>query len=173
MQIYLGLGTNIEREKHLAAGLDALAAMFGDLQCSAVFESEPVGIKSGPFFNMVVMAHTTLPLAELSVQLKHIEANNGRYAPDRKGLPLDIDVLLYGDWAGDFDGLVLPRAEILRNAFVLWPLSMLAPDYVHPVAGVSLADLWRDTAIEQALKPVPFQWRGYALTPETLLPAKA
>ena len=51
-------------------------------------------------------------------RLKSIEADNGRYAPDRKGLPLDIDVLLYGDLVGDFDGLV-PRAEILKNACVV------------------------------------------------------
>ncbi|MFP6544892.1 2-amino-4-hydroxy-6-hydroxymethyldihydropteridine diphosphokinase, partial [Pseudomonas aeruginosa] len=42
--------------------------------CSPVFESEPVGIKSGPFFNLVVSARTDLPLAELSLRLKHIEA---------------------------------------------------------------------------------------------------
>lgn len=121
--VYLGLGSNVERERHLHAGLDALAGFLHDLRCSPVFESEPVGIKSGPFFNLVVSARTDLPLAELSLRLKHIEADNGRYAPERKGLPLDIDVLFYGDLVGDFDGLVLPRAEVLKNAFVLWPLS--------------------------------------------------
>lgn len=126
--VYLGLGSNVERERHLHAGLDALAAFLHDLRCSPVFESEPVGIKSGPFFNLVVSARTDLPLAELSLRLKHIEADNGRYAPERKGLPLDIDVLFYGDLVGDFDGLVLPRAEVLKNAFVLWPLSELAPN---------------------------------------------
>ncbi|MGE9115853.1 2-amino-4-hydroxy-6-hydroxymethyldihydropteridine diphosphokinase, partial [Escherichia coli] len=76
-----------------------------DVRCSAVFESQPVGIKSGPFFNLVVSACTDLPLMELDRRLKFIEADNGRYAPDRKGLPLDIDVLLYGDLVGNFDGL--------------------------------------------------------------------
>lgn len=132
IQVYLGLGSNIERETHLRAGLDALATFLVDIRCSAVFESQPVGIKSGPFFNFVVSAYTDLPLMELDRRLKFIEADNGRYAPDRKGLPLDIDVLLYGDLVGNFDGLILPRAEILKNAFVLWPLSLIAPDRVHP-----------------------------------------
>ncbi len=83
--VYLGLGSNVERERHLHAGLDALAGFLHDLRCSPVFESEPVGIKSGPFFNLVVSARTDLPLAELSLRLKHIEADNGRYAPERKG----------------------------------------------------------------------------------------
>nr|WP_314530463.1 2-amino-4-hydroxy-6-hydroxymethyldihydropteridine diphosphokinase [uncultured Pseudomonas sp.] len=167
--VYLGLGSNIERESHLRAGLDALASFLTDLRCSAVFESQPVGIKSGPFFNLVVSAHTDLPLMELDRRLKFIEADNGRYAPDRKGLPLDIDVLLYGDLVGNFDGLILPRAEILKNAFVLWPLSLMAPERVHPEVGKTLAELWRDAQIDQVLAPVEFEWQGQQLTPGTLL----
>jgi len=167
-RIYLGLGSNIDRERHLCAGLDALAAFLVDMHCSAVFESQPVGIKSGPFFNLVVTALTDLPLTELDRRLKFIEADNGRYAPDRKGLPLDIDVLLYGDLVGNFDGLILPRAEILKNAFVLWPLALIAPELVHPGAGVNLGRLWREASIDQVLAPVPFQWRGQQLTPATL-----
>ena len=168
-QVYLGLGSNIEREPHLRAGLDALAGFLIEVRCSAVFESQPVGIKSGPFFNLVVSAFTDLSLMELDRRLKSIEADNGRYAPDRKGLPLDIDVLLYGDLVGNFDGLILPRAEILKNAFVLWPLSMMAPDRVHPEVGKTLAELWRDAQIDQVLAPVAFEWRGQQLTPSTLL----
>jgi 2-amino-4-hydroxy-6-hydroxymethyldihydropteridine diphosphokinase len=168
-QIYLGLGSNIERERHLRAGLDALAGFLVDVRCSAVFESQPVGIKSGPFFNLVASAYTDLPLKELDRRLKSIEADNGRYAPDRKGLPLDIDVLLYGELVGNFDGLVLPRAEILKNAFVLWPLSLMAPDRLHPEAGKTMAHLWRDSHIDQVLAPVAFEWRGQPLTPSALL----
>ena len=168
-QVYLGLGSNIERELHLCAGLDALASFLTDMRCSAVFESQPVGIKSGPFFNPAVSAYTDLSLTELDRRLKTIEAENGRYAPDRKGLPLDIDVLLYGELVGDFDGLILPRAEILKNAFVLWPLSLMAPDRVHPEVGKTMADLWRDAQIDQLLAPVAFEWQGQHLTPNALL----
>ena len=167
-QVFLGLGSNIERETHLQAGLEALAAFLQDMRCSAVFESQPVGIKSGPFFNLVVSAFTDFPLNELDRRLKFIEADNGRYAPDRIGLPLDIDVLLYGDLVGNFDGLILPRAEILKNAFVLWPLSLMAPERLHPVAGQSLGTLWRESQINQVLAPVAFEWRGVQLTPPGL-----
>ena len=170
-RVYLGLGSNIAREQHLCAGLDALQTLLGELSCSPVFESHAVGIKSGHFYNMAVTATTDLPLHELDQRLKMIEADNGRYAPDRKGLPLDIDVLLYGDLVGDFNGLHLPRAEILRNAFVLWPLSILAPGRVHPLAGQSFAQLWQEARIEQSLWPVAFTWRGRALTPQALLDA--
>jgi len=164
-RIYLGLGSNIDREAHLHAGLDALAGFVQDIRCSWVFESQPVGIKSGPFFNLVVTGLTDLPLLELDRRLKFIEADNGRYAPERVGLPLDIDVLLYGDLAGNFDGLVLPRAEILKNAFVLWPLALIAPEVVHPGVGKTFAALWAEARIDQVLAPVAFSWRGEQLTP--------
>jgi 2-amino-4-hydroxy-6-hydroxymethyldihydropteridine diphosphokinase len=167
-QIFLGLGSNIEREKHLHAGLEALDGFLQQMTCSPVFESQPVGIKSGPFFNLVVSAYTDLPLMELDRRLKFIEADNGRYAPERKGLPLDIDVLLYGEQVGNFDGLILPRAEILKNAFVLWPLSLIAPDRLHPGVNTSFAELWRDARIEQVLAPVAFEWRGKQLTPAVI-----
>lgn len=169
--IFLGLGSNIEREQRLVAGLDALAEFIRDLRCSPVFESRPVGIKSGNFYNLVVSGYTELSLHELDRRLKFIEADNGRYAPERKGLPLDIDVLLYDGLVGSFDGLELPRAEILKNAFVLWPLALLAPEAVHPVAGKPFAELWATAQIDQQLWPVPFAWRGAELTPAALLQA--
>ncbi|HUE90767.1 2-amino-4-hydroxy-6-hydroxymethyldihydropteridine diphosphokinase [Pseudomonas sp.] len=169
--VLLGLGSNVEREVHLRAGLEALAGLLSEMRCSPVFESQAVGIKSGPFFNLVVAGYSDLPLGELDRRLKFIEADNGRYAPERKGLPLDIDVLLYGDLVGNFDGLILPRAEILKNAFVLWPLSLLVPARLHPGEQRSFADLWQTAQIEQQLQPVAFQWRDAELTPAELIQA--
>lgn len=172
-RVFLGLGSNVQREVHLCAGLDALAGVLSDMRCSPVFESHAVGIKSGNFFNLVVVGDTELPLLELDRRLKFIEADNGRYAPDRKGLPLDIDVLLYGEQVGNFNGLILPRAEILKNAFVLWPLALLAPQVCHPVDGRSFAELWASAQIDQQLWPAAFQWHGVELTPAELLPARS
>ncbi|MFC3609425.1 2-amino-4-hydroxy-6-hydroxymethyldihydropteridine diphosphokinase [Stutzerimonas tarimensis] len=169
--VLLGLGSNVEREKHLSGGLDALATILVDMRCSPVFESLAVGYKGANFYNLAVAGLTTLPLMALDRRLKFIEADNGRYAADRKGLPLDIDVLAYGDLVGNFDGLVLPRAEILRNAFVLWPLALLVPDQRHPGEDKAYADLWGEARIEQALWPAPFEWQGQALTPDWLLEA--
>ncbi|WP_312916554.1 2-amino-4-hydroxy-6-hydroxymethyldihydropteridine diphosphokinase [Stutzerimonas kunmingensis] len=167
--VMLGLGSNVQRIERLHAGLDALAELLQDMRCSPVFESLAVGYKGDNFYNLVVAGYTDLPLTELDRRLKFIEADNGRYAPDRKGLPLDIDVLLYGELVGNFHGLLLPRAEILKNAFVLWPLALLAPTVKHPAAGEAFADLWAQSSIDQQLWPVPFQWRGSGLTPADLI----
>lgn len=168
-RVLLGLGSNMRREKNLTAGLDALELMLGDMQCSPVFESLAVGYKGDNFFNLVVSGTTPLSLTELDRRLKFIEADNGRYAPDRKGLPLDIDVLMYGDLVGNFHGLELPRPEILTNAFVLWPLAHLVPTIRHPRAGRSFAELRSVSTIEQRLWPVAFRWKDQELTPAAML----
>lgn len=170
--VLLGLGSNAQRMKHLTAALEALEELLGPLQCSPVFESLAVGYKGENFYNLVVRAETQLSLLTLDRQLKSIEADNGRYVSNRKGLPLDIDVLTYGDQVGTFgDGLVLPRPEILHNAFVLWPLALLVPEQIHPSAGQSFVQLWQEAHIVQQLWPVAFQWRDQALTPQALLAA--
>lgn len=167
--VLLGLGSNVERERNLTAGLDALSQLLGNMRCSPVFESHAVGYKGDNFFNLTVAGTTELPLMELDRRLKFIEADNGRYAPDRKGLPLDIDVLMYADLVGNFHGLELPRPETLRNAFVLWPLALLAPEVLHPLAGQTFAELWQAARIDQQLWPTAFRWRETELTPPQLL----
>lgn len=170
-RVLLGLGSNVRRQKNLGAGLDALQQLLAGMRCSPVFESLAVGYRGDNFYNLVVAGDTELPLMELDRRLKFIEAENGRYAPDRKGLPLDIDVLMYADQVGNFHGLELPRPEILKNAFVLWPLALLAPELRHPLDGRSLADLWQASTIDQRLSPVSFCWKGTELTPATLIQA--
>ena len=169
--VLLGLGSNVGRERNLGAGLDALSLLLSDMRCSPVFESHAVGYKGDHFFNLAVAGHTSLTLMELDRRLKFIEADNGRYAPDRKGLPLDIDVLMYDDLIGNFHGLELPRPEVLKNAFVLWPLSLLVPDVRHPQDGRTFAELWRTARIDQQLWPTAFRWRENELTPLELLQA--
>jgi len=171
-EVFLGLGSNIQREKNLCAGLNALADFLTELRCSPVFESEAVGYQGEHFYNLVAYAQTDLPLLELSQRLKTIEADNGRYAPNRQGLPLDIDILLYGNTVGSQHGIVLPRAEILKNAFVLWPLALLAPNHIHPEQKQCFAQLWQAMPKTQRLWPVAFNWQGKALTPADLLANK-
>lgn len=170
VEVYLGLGSNLDRETHLRAGLDALQELFGQLDCSPIFESEPVGIRSARFLNMVVRVKTRMPLLKLVQNLKRIEAVNGRFAlPAKKSLSLDIDVLLYGQQTGVYGSVELPRGEIVKNAFVLWPLAILAPDGLHPVLQRSFFDLWQQAQIEQRLWPVAFVWQGQQLTPQAML----
>lgn len=161
--VYLGLGSNIERERYLVAGLDALQLLLGELALSPVYDSPAIGFDGQPFLNMVVGASTELPLAALATRLRHIETEHGRPANATRfsARQLDIDILTYGDLVGEFGGVTLPRGEILENAFVLRPLAELAPRAQHPVDGRSFAELWAAfDQRSQVLARVDFSWRG-------------
>jgi 2-amino-4-hydroxy-6-hydroxymethyldihydropteridine diphosphokinase len=143
-QVFLGLGSNLGREKNIRAGLLALENSFGDVKLSTMYESESVGFKGSNFYNLVVSLQTDLTIAELSKTLKKIEDENGRVRTGPKYSPrtLDIDILTYGNFVGMEAGIELPRAEITENAFVLLPLSELAPHELHPQLQRSYAALW-------------------------------
>lgn len=166
-QVYLSLGSNLDREKNIVAGLDALAQQFGDLQISRVYESESVGFKGSRFFNLVVGITTDKTIAALSEALKKIEDENGRVRTGPKYSPrtLDIDILTYHDFVGVDSCVILPRGEILENAFVLLPLAELAPDAVHPVCQKTYATLWQAyDKNAQSLWPIFFEWRGRVIS---------
>ncbi|QJD59414.1 2-amino-4-hydroxy-6-hydroxymethyldihydropteridine diphosphokinase [Pseudomonas sp. gcc21] len=170
--VLLGIGSNHDRERHLARGLDALEQLLGRLELSPVFESESVGMLGRRFYNMVVGTQTHLPLADLQAALKAIEAACGRRETKAPGrVTLDIDILVYGTLTGVHDGILLPRRETARNAFVLWPLALLAPDSVLPGTAQRYAELWAGWQGDQSLWPVHFEWHGRALTPDELIEA--
>lgn len=162
VKVYVSIGSNIDRERHITAALDALAKNFSRLEISSIYESEAVGFSGDHFLNLVVGFDTEMPVGELSVCLRDIEHNNGR----NRGLErfsartLDIDILTYGDCVGAIDGVVLPRAEILENAFVLLPLAEIAADQEHPVKRESFAALWRAYSKQQKLWAIDFIWDG-------------
>ncbi len=161
--VFLGVGSNIERERYIVAGLDALAGLFGELALSPVYDSQAIGFQGQPFLNMVVGIDTVLSPGALSRRLRHIEVEHGRPAKATRFSPrqLDIDILTYGQLTGTVEGVELPRPEILENAFVLRPLADLAGGQRHPLAGKSYAELWQAYDREsQSLVRVDFHWRG-------------
>jgi len=160
--VYLSLGSNVAREFHICAALDALAERFGTLRISSVYESEAVGFAGEAFYNLVVGLETDLGLASLVAFLKQLEDANGRdrSQPKFSARTLDIDVLLYGDQVGEVAGIRLPRAEITENAFVLRPLAEIAPDVLHPELKQTLGEMWRAYRSPQKLWPIDFSWAG-------------
>lgn len=142
--VYLGLGSNVDARRKLAAGVSALRERFGEVDCSPVYRSTAVGFSGEDFLNACCRIAADLDPPALKAWLTDLEDRHGR----RRDLPkfadrtLDIDILLHGDHTGDFDGMRLPRGEILKYAHVLKPLADLAPDLEHPGTGRSFADHW-------------------------------
>jgi len=165
-RVYISIGSNVDRVQHVTAALDALADWFGPLIISPVYESESVGFDGSPFYNLVVGVDTGWSVGELSRRFKQLEAENGRRreAPRFSARTLDLDILTYNDAVGEVEGVELPRGEILKNAFVLWPLADVAPQERHPVCQKTYRQLWQEYASDQRLWPVDFTWRGQVIS---------
>lgn len=142
--VFLSLGSNINRKLNITSCLDSLKKYFGEIQCSPIYESEPVGFQGDCFYNLVVKIKTSLSLDELTACLKEIEDQNGRIRGGEKfsSRTLDIDVLIYDHLCGIFNGIELPRPEIFYNAFVLLPMADLAAQEIEPKTQRSFSDLW-------------------------------
>jgi len=169
-RVYIGIGSNIERERHIAEALERLDATFGKLLLSPVYESEAIGFDGAAFYNLVAGFDTDRSIPQLATLLRAIEAENGNpgHLPKFSARSLDLDLLIYGNKCGNSDGIELPRADITDYAYALWPLADIAATELHPQLGISYRDLREQfpTAQQEAQKLwlAPFLWRGNDLS---------
>lgn len=142
-QVYVSVGSNIDRVRNISAALQGLTERYGELQLSSVYESAAVGFDSEPFYNLVLGYTTDQSPQTVQAELHRIEDRFGRLRTGAlSARTLDLDLLLYDDLVMSEGKLVLPREDITRYAFVLGPLAEIAATARHPVSGVTYADMW-------------------------------
>lgn len=144
--VFISMGSNLgDRVEMLRRGLDELDQL-GETQVvrlSSIYDTEPVGEVDQPrFLNAVVMIETELEPRVLLWNLLLIERRLGRVRTRRWGpRPLDLDILVYDDVVVDEPDLTIPHPLMHERAFVLVPLAELAPGLVHPLLGLTAAEL--------------------------------
>ena len=142
--VYLSLGANLgARLANLRRAVQRLAPSVTVTRASPVYETDPWGHPDQPnFLNQVVEARTDLSPADLLALNQRIEADLGRVPTFRYGpRAIDIDILFYDHAVVDAGGLQIPHPRLAERAFVLVPLCDLAPALVHPVTGLSAAQM--------------------------------
>ncbi|MUK62589.1 2-amino-4-hydroxy-6-hydroxymethyldihydropteridine diphosphokinase [Aliivibrio fischeri] len=158
---YIGIGSNIEPEKHVKAAIDELKLLGNIAQISTVYEAEPVGFSSNNFFNLVAELEVTCSLSELATQLRAIELKWGRLPDAQKNQDrtLDLDILLYGDVISNNDPK-LPREDLFKFAFAILPLVELNPDLIVPGTKTTISEIWNHFTHSQSLKPALINLRS-------------
>jgi 2-amino-4-hydroxy-6-hydroxymethyldihydropteridine diphosphokinase len=122
-----------------------LRERFGKLRVSPVYRNPAVGFDGDDFFNLVAAFESDAGFEQVHTVLEQIESACGRVRGGPRYAPrtLDIDLLLYGDLVHDAPP-VLPRKDLLRYAFVLKPITDVAPEHRHPVTGRTFAAHWAE-----------------------------
>jgi len=143
-ETYIALGSNLgDRMANLEAAIAALAPAVTLTRRSPVYETDPQYIADQPaFLNMVLCGDTNLDPESLLRHLKNIENGLGRTPTVRYGPRLiDLDILFFGERTFDSSDLVIPHPRLAERAFVLKPLSDVAPQAVHPVTGETVQQM--------------------------------
>ena len=146
-RIFIGAGSNLgHRFGFLSSARIHLSERpgFRFLKASPNYETKPVGGPEGQanYLNSVWEFETELSAREVLTALQEVENAFGR----ERSVPnaprtLDLDLLAYDDQVADEEGLTLPHPRMQDRAFVLKPLSDLAPGWQHPVLKKSASKL--------------------------------
>jgi 2-amino-4-hydroxy-6-hydroxymethyldihydropteridine diphosphokinase len=134
VNVYAGLGANLG---HARQSIDSAILALGKLPetllvgRSSFYQSAPFQAVGPDYTNAVVHLQTRLNAIDLLRAFQSVENLAGRERPYRNApRTLDIDLLLYGDGNIQSPELQVPHPRMHERAFVLLPLSELAPELV-------------------------------------------
>jgi 2-amino-4-hydroxy-6-hydroxymethyldihydropteridine diphosphokinase len=144
-QVYVAIGSNINPEANIAKAARELQRLFPDARFSSWYRNRAVGFEGDDFVNGVVGFTTDLPLRSVIEHLHAVEAACGRprNAPRWAPRAMDLDVLLYDNVVCAEPTLTLPRPDLLKRPYMLGPMAEIAPEVVHPTAGLTIGELWQ------------------------------
>lgn len=141
---FIALGANLgDPQVTLRRALTELGGLGEVRGVSALYRTAPVGGPPGQpsYLNAVAELETDLSAPDLLTALHAIEAAAGRTREVRwEARTLDLDLIVYGDQLSEDPALTLPHPRAWDRAFVLAPLSDLAPYLAHPRTGETVAD---------------------------------
>jgi 2-amino-4-hydroxy-6-hydroxymethyldihydropteridine diphosphokinase len=151
----IALGSNLEskfgdREANLEEAVRLIRPLGEVTAVSSFYDTEPVGFLDQPrFLNATLLLETELEPVTLLRELLLVERAMGRErvgAVAKGPRVIDLDLLLYVDAKGrdvvmSTEELVLPHPEMQRRRFVLEPLAEIAPEMVHPVLRLTVAEM--------------------------------
>jgi 2-amino-4-hydroxy-6-hydroxymethyldihydropteridine diphosphokinase len=149
-RIFVAFGANLPSRLHGSPAATCLAALAAlevrgvkILRRSAFYESAPVPISDQPWYvNGVAEIGTALGPEALLAALHEIERQFGRERRELNAARvIDLDIVAYGRLVRADPPPILPHPRMADRAFVLLPLQEIAPNWVHPVSGLSIGEL--------------------------------
>ena len=148
MNYYLNIGSNMgDRRDNLYRAVVALAAQTQECAVSSIVESEPWGFESeNRFMNLGVSFDSDIEPQEMLDRIHDIERSLGSASHrDADGgyidRLVDIDIVAIDDLVIDTPTLQVPHPHLPERDFFLIPMQQLAPDWRHPVTGLTATEM--------------------------------
>ena len=136
-----------ERRDNLYRAVVALTAGTGGSVTSRIVESEPWGFESdNRFMNIGLWLNSDLEPQQMLDRIHDIEHRLGSTSHrDAQGgyidRLVDIDIVAIGDLIIDTPTLQVPHPHLSEREFFLKPMMDLAPNWCHPVTGLTAAQM--------------------------------
>jgi 2-amino-4-hydroxy-6-hydroxymethyldihydropteridine diphosphokinase len=143
--VLIALGSNRCHGRHgRPAGVvrAAMAALPHVVSVSPIFSTAPLGPGTRRYANAVAAIAWPGDLWQLLALLQAIERDFGRRRGRRWGdRVLDLDIVAAGAQVVRGRGLAVPHPALAQRRFVLDPLRLVAPDWRHPLTGLTARQL--------------------------------
>lgn len=153
MNLLLGLGGNIgDPEGAFRKALLSLGRMHRVLAVSRLYRTRPVGPEQPVFLNLAATIELRGPLPTLLADCHCLEEESGRdRSCEQRWGPraLDLDLLLADSVVCRGPKLVLPHPRMHERVFTLAPAAEVAPEWMHPLLGSTVAALLESASREQ------------------------
>ena len=136
-----------DRRDNLYRAVVALAAQTLECAVSSIVESEPWGFESeNRFMNLGVSFNSDIEPQEMLDRIHDIERSLGSASHrDADGgyidRLVDIDIVAIDDLVIDTPTLQVPHPHLPERDFFLIPMQQLAPDWRHPVTGLTATEM--------------------------------
>lgn len=120
----VGMGSNIDPERHLATAATAIRRLFPEACFSTVYRSAAVGMEHAEdFLNACCCLQSDMTAPALSVWLKELEDEHGRDRSQGSWKPrtLDLDLLMAGEDVLDDELFRYAHAYVPANELISLP----------------------------------------------------
>ncbi len=158
-QVMVSLGSN--QGNRLALIESCIALIHNEVavvvKVSKIYETPAWGFESDPFYNCVLLLHTSKAPQKLLNQLLKVEKKLGRVrnqVAEYQPRPIDIDILAFDEEIVATETLQIPHPMLQKRKFVLQPLLDLDSNWEHPVLKKSVAQLLAETEDDSPIDAV-------------------
>lgn len=145
-EVYLHLGSNIgDKVLQINNAVDMIGERIGKIAAkSSFYATEPWGNEEQEEYqNIALLCISELKPHSVLQEIHSIETSLGRERKNRWGArKIDIDIIFYDSEIIVESTLIIPHRLMHKRNFVLIPMLEIASDFVHPILGLSIEEIY-------------------------------